>query len=32
MHSYMSDAAANAALFIEAFYDECESLRRAHPE
>jgi hypothetical protein len=30
--SYMSSAAANALLFIEAFYDACEALQRAHPE
>src|SRR6267143_497827 len=30
LHSYMSDAAANAPLFIEAFYDACEALRRSH--
>jgi len=32
LHSYMSDAAANAPLFIEAFYDACEALQRAHPD
>src|SRR5688572_27840993 len=30
--SYMSDAAANAPMFIEAFYDACECLQRAHPD
>ena len=28
----MSGAAKNAALFIEAFYDACEDLRKSHPE
>jgi hypothetical protein len=28
MHAYMQEAAANAPLFIEAFYDACESLRK----
>lgn len=28
----MSDAAANAPLFIEAFYEACETLRRLHPD
>lgn len=32
LNSYMSDAAANAPLFIEAFYDACEALRRSHPD
>jgi hypothetical protein len=32
LHSYMSAAAANAPLFIEAFYDACETLQRAHPD
>lgn len=32
LDSYMSDAAANAPLFIEAFYDACEALRRSHPD
>lgn len=32
LDSYMSDAAANAPMFIEAFYDACESLQRAHPD
>jgi hypothetical protein len=27
LHSYMQDAAKNAPLFIEAFYEACESLR-----
>lgn len=31
LHGYMSDSAANAPMFIEAFYDACESLQRAHP-
>jgi hypothetical protein len=29
---YMSSAAENAPLFIEAFYDGCEALRHAHPD
>jgi hypothetical protein len=29
---YMSHAAENAPLFIEAFYDACESLRTRHPD
>src|ERR1700683_2878603 len=29
---HMRDAAANAPLFIEAFYDACEVLARSHPE
>lgn len=29
---YMTEAAANAPLFIEAFHDACESLQRAHPD
>ena len=32
LQSYMSDAAANAPLFIEAFYDACEALQRSHPD
>ena len=28
----MSDAAANAPMFIEAFHDACESLQRPHPD
>jgi hypothetical protein len=28
----MSDAAANAPMFIEGFHDACESLQRAHPD
>lgn len=32
LHSYMNDAAKNAPLFIEAFYDACESLRAHHPK
>jgi hypothetical protein len=32
LQSYMGDAAANAPLFIEAFYDACETLHRAHPD
>lgn len=32
LQSYMNDAAANAPLFIEAFYDACETLHRAHPD
>ena len=28
----MSDAASNAPMFIEAFYDACESLQRAHSD
>jgi hypothetical protein len=32
LHSYMSDAAANAPLFIEAFYDACEALQGSHPD
>ena len=32
LHTYMRDAAGNAPLFIEAFYDACESLQRAHPD
>jgi hypothetical protein len=30
--SYMSSAATNAPLFIEAFYDACQSLQHTHPE
>lgn len=30
--STMSGAAKNAALFIEAFYNACEDLRKSHPE
>jgi len=29
---YMTDAGANAPLFIEAFYDACEALQRSHPD
>lgn len=32
LQGYMSEAAANAPLFIEAFYDACESLQRAHAD
>jgi hypothetical protein len=32
LHSYMDDAAKNAPLFIEAFYEACESLRRHNPQ
>lgn len=32
LDGYMSDAAANAPLFIEAFYDACQSLQRSHPD
>lgn len=32
LDSYMRDAASNAPLFIEAFYDACESLQRANPD
>jgi hypothetical protein len=32
LEGYISDAAANAPMFIEAFYDACESLQRAHPD
>ena len=32
LHSHMSNAAANAPLFIEAFYDACETLGRAHSD
>jgi len=28
----MTDAGVNAPLFIEAFYDACEALRRTHPD
>jgi hypothetical protein len=28
----MQDAAKNAPLFVEAFYEACESLRTHHPE
>ena len=31
LRGHMSDAAANAPLFIEAFFDACEALRRSHP-
>jgi hypothetical protein len=31
MERYMVDATGNAALFIEAFYDACESLPPGHP-
>jgi hypothetical protein len=30
--SYVSSAAANAPLFIEAFYDACQALQHTHPE
>jgi hypothetical protein len=32
LHSYMSDAAKNAPLFIAAFYDGCDSLRAKNQE
>jgi hypothetical protein len=32
LDSYMSDAASNVPMFIEAFYDACESLQRAHSD
>lgn len=32
LENYMHQAAANAPLFIEAFYDACESLRKKHPD
>jgi hypothetical protein len=32
LENYMSQAAENAPLFIEAFYDGCETLRKRHPE
>lgn len=32
LQRYMSDAAENAPLFIESFYDACEALRDNHPE
>lgn len=32
LEGHMSDAAANAPMFIEAFHDACESLQRAHPD
>jgi hypothetical protein len=32
LDGYISDAAGNAPLFIEAFYDACESLQSAHPD
>jgi len=32
LETYMNEAASNAPLFIEAFYDACEVLRRAHPD
>jgi hypothetical protein len=32
LDSHMNEAAANAPLFIEAFYDACVALSRAHPE
>jgi hypothetical protein len=31
LHGYMTEAAENAALFIEAFYDACLGLQNAHP-
>ena len=32
LYSYMDQAAENAPLFVEAFYDACETLRKNHPE
>ena len=32
LHSHMSEAAENAALFVEAFYDACLGLQVAHPD
>ena len=32
LDNYMDRAAANAPLFIEAFYDACAALQNAHPE
>jgi hypothetical protein len=32
LRSLMDNAASNAPLFIEAFYDACEALRNRHPE
>jgi hypothetical protein len=32
LDSHMRDAAANAPMFIEAFYDGCEALRKRHPD
>jgi hypothetical protein len=32
LYRYMQDAAKNAPLFVEAFYEACESLRTHHPE
>jgi hypothetical protein len=32
LYAYMRHSAENAPLFIEAFYDGCESLRATHPE
>lgn len=32
LEGHMSDAAASAPMFIEAFHDACESLQRAHPD
>jgi len=32
LDGYMRQAAVNAPLFIEAFYDACEALRKTHPE
>jgi len=32
LQTYMNEAAGNSPLFIEAFYDACEGLSRAHPE
>ncbi len=32
LRSYMAEAAANGPLFIEAFYDACESLQRGNPD
>jgi hypothetical protein len=32
LYRYMQDAAKNAPLFVEAFYEACENLRTHHPE
>jgi hypothetical protein len=32
LERHMGDAGANAPLFIEAFYDACEALKRLHPD
>jgi hypothetical protein len=32
LDAYMRDAATNAPLFIEAFYDACDALQRSHAE